>query len=192
MPARKQVSASQVYQLKITLEGLLPPVWRRFQVPSDMNLVKLHQAIQCVMGWEDGHLHQFKVGKTYYGMTYPDDSDGMPKTRDEEKARLHELVSRPKAKFVYEYDFGNGWEHEVVLEKILSPDPDVQYPVCLEGKRACPPEDCGGVWGYADLLDMIADPNHPDHEDLREWLGDDFDPEKFDVEKVNNALRRSR
>jgi hypothetical protein len=192
MAAKKQTSAPQVYQLKITLLGSQPPIWRRFQVPSDMNLAKLHQVIQYVMGWEDSHMHQFKVGKTYYGTTYPDDFDGMPETKDERKARLQELAPRPKAKFVYEYDFGDSWEHEVVLEKILPPEPGTKYPVCSEGKRACPPEDCGGVWGYADLLDTIKDPNHPEHEDMLEWLGGEFDPEAFDVEAVNKALKRIR
>ena len=152
MAAKKQPSASQIYQLKITLLDSRPPIWRRFQVPSDMNLAKLHQVIQYVMGWDDSHMHQFKVGKTYYGTTYPDDFDGMPETKDESKARLQELVSRPKAKFVYEYDFGDSWEHEVVLEKILPPESGVHYPLCTEGKRACPPEDCGGVGGYDSLL----------------------------------------
>jgi len=192
MAAKKQASASQVYQLKITLLGSQPPIWRRFRVASDMNLAKLHQVIQCVMGWDNSHMHQFKAGKIYYGMTYPDDFDGMPETRDERKTRLQEVVSRPKGKFVYEYDFGDSWEHEVVLEKILPPESGTTYPVCVEGKRACPLEDCGGIWGYADLLDTIEDPNHPEHEDMREWLGGDFDPEKFDVEAVNKKLRRIR
>jgi hypothetical protein len=192
MAAKKQPSEPQIYQLKITLLGIKPPIWRRFYVPGDMNLAKLHHVIQCIMGWEESHMHQFKVGKTYYGMTYPDDFDGMPETRDERKARLNELVSRPKAKFIYEYDFGDSWEHEVVLEKVLPPEPGTKYPVCLEGKRACPPEDCGGVWGYAELLETIQDPNHPEHDDMMEWLGEGFEPERFDVEAVNKALRRLR
>jgi hypothetical protein len=192
MAAKKQPSETPIYQLKITLLGIKPPIWRRFQVPSDMNLAKLHQVIQEVMGWEESHMHQFKVGKTYYGMTYPNDFDDMPETRDERKARLNELVTRPKAKFIYEYDFGDSWEHEVVLEKVLPPEPGAKYPVCLEGKRACPPEDCGGVWGYANLLEVMQDEGHPEHEEMLEWLGEEFDPEKFDVEAVNKALRRIR
>lgn len=192
MPAKKQPTETQIYQLKITLLDSKPAIWRRVQVPNDINLAKLHQAIQSVMGWEDAHLHQFKVGKTYYGTTYPDDSAGMPETRDERKARLSELVSRPKAKFVYEYDFGDSWEHEIVLEKILPAEPGVTYPVCTDGKRACPPEDCGGVWGYENLLEVIQDPKHPEHEDMLEWIGGSFDPEAFDVEGANRALRRIR
>jgi len=192
MAAKKQTSAPQVYQLKITLLGSQPPIWRRFQVPNDMNLAKLHQVIQYVMGWDDSHMHQFKVGQIYYGTAYPDDFDDMPETRDERKARLQEVASRPKAKFVYEYDFGDSWEHEVVLEKILPPEPGVKYPVCIEGKRACPPEDCGGVWGYSDFLEAIQNPDHPDHEDMREWIGGSFDPEAFHMEAVNKALKRIR
>jgi hypothetical protein len=190
MDAKKSSTEPSIYQLKITLQGIKPPIWRRFHVPSDMNLAKLHQVIQAVMGWEESHMHQFKVGKIYYGMTYPDDVAGMPETRDERKARLNELAPRPKAKFIYEYDFGDSWEHEVVLEKILPPEQGTKYPVCIDGKRACPPEDCGGVWGYAELLDAIKDPNHPEPEDRLEWLGGDFDPEAFNVEAVHKALRR--
>jgi hypothetical protein len=192
MPTKPTSSKAQTYQLKITLRDIRPPIWRRFHVPSDMKLGKLHHVIQIVMGWTDSHMHQFKMGETYYGTTYPDDSDGMPETRDENKAKISDLVSKPKAKFVYEYDFGDSWEHEVVLEKILPPEPDTRYPKCLEGKYACPPEDCGGVWGYANLLEVIQDEGHPEHEEMLEWLGEGFDPEAFDVEAVNTALRRSR
>lgn len=190
MPAKQPAHETHIYQLKVTLCDIKPPIWRRFHVPSDMKLGKLHQVIQIVMGWTNSHMHQFKVGKTYYGTTYPDDFDGMPETRDENKTKIAELVSKPKAKFVYEYDFGDSWEHEVVLEKILSPESGVHYPTCLEGKRACPPEDCGGVWGYANLLEVIEDEDHPEHEDILEWLGEEFDSEAFEVEAVNKALKR--
>ncbi len=173
MPPTKQPAEPQVYQLKITLLGSKPPIWRRFQVPSDINLAKLHRIIQEVMGWEDSHLHQFKVGKTYYGMSYPDDFDEVTRTKDEKDATVSALVSKPKA-------------------KILPPEPGVRYPVCITGKRACPPEDCGGVWGYADLLEAMQNPKHPEHDDMQEWIGGSFDPEAFDVEAVNKALRRIR
>lgn len=192
MPAKKQPAAAQIYQLKITLKDATPPIWRRIQVPSDTPLDVLHDIIQEVMGWEDAHLHQFKVGRTYYGQSYPDDFDDVTRTRDEKTATLGQLVSKPKAKCVYEYDFGDSWEHEILPEKILPPEPGVRYPVCLEGKRACPPEDCGGVWGYANLLRVIGDPEHPEYEEMMEWLGEGFDPEAFDVAAVNRALRRIR
>jgi hypothetical protein len=192
MPTKQPADEMQIYQLKVTLRDIKPSIWRRFHVPSNMKLGKLHQVLQLVMGWTNSHMHQFKVGKVYFGTTYPDNFDGMPETRDENKTQISELVSKPKAKFVYEYDFGDSWEHEVVLEKILPPEPRGRYPRCVEGKRACPPEDCGGVWGYANLLEVIQDEGHPEHEEMLEWLGEEFDPEAFDVEAVNKALGRMR
>jgi hypothetical protein len=192
MPAKQSVEEPRIYQLKVTLRHIKPPIWRRFHVPHEMTLGRLHQVLQLVMGWTDAHLHQFKVGKVYYGAAYPEDFDGAPETRNENKAKISELVSRPREKCVYEYDFGDSWEHELVLEKILPPEPGVRYPRCLEGKRACPPEDCGGVWGYANLLEVIQDEDHPEHDEMLEWLGEEFDPEKFDVKAVNKALKRVR
>jgi hypothetical protein len=192
MPKKSQPAETQVYQLKITLADINPPIWRRVQVSSTISLATLHTIIQEVMGWEDSHMHQFKVGKTYYGTSYPDDFDDVTMTKDEKTVALSEVIAKPKAKMVYEYDFGDSWEHEVLLEKILPPEPGVKYPVCLDGKRACPPEDCGGSWGYADLVEAIQDPKHPEHEDRLEWIGGSFDPEAFDVGKVNRALKRLR
>lgn len=190
MPAKKQPADAQIYQLKITLKHLAPPVWRRVQVPRGMSLENLHEVIQLAMGWDNSHMHQFKVGKTYYGISYPDDFDGGTETKDAQSVTVGEVLSKPKAKLVYEYDFGDSWEHEVVLEKILPPEQGVKYPLCLDGKRACPPEDCGGVWGYADLMTTISDPEHPEHDEMLEWLGEEFDPEAFSVDTVNKALRR--
>jgi hypothetical protein len=192
MPSQKQRTETQIYQLKITLKYSQPPIWRRVQVPNTITLATLHRVIQNVMGWEDCHMHHFKVGKTYYGISYPDDFDGITTTKDEKQVTLGTIVSKPKAKFVYEYDFGDSWEHEILLEKILSPEPGVQYPVCITGKRACPPEDCGGVWGYANLLGVLQNPTHPEHEEMLEWLGSSFDPEAFDTEAVNRALSTMR
>jgi len=171
----------QIYQLKITLKESRPPIWRRFQVRSDVTLAKLHRIIQEVMGWFDGHLHQFIVGRIYYGVPDPDD---LSETRDERKVRLDQILSVPGRKIVYEYDFGDGWEHEIVLEKILSPDPKTRYPRCLDGARACPPEDCGGIYGYADFLEAIRNPEHEEHEEMLEWIGGEFDPEHFDAKGV--------
>lgn len=189
MPPRKQPVETQIYQLKITLRDSKPPIWRRVQVPNDVSLGKLHRIIQEAMGWSDYHLHQFRLRETYYGVPDPDD---FHEVKDEKTVKLSRLVSRPKAKLLYEYDFGDSWEHEILLEKILPPDPGVQYPVCITGKRACPPEDCGGVWGYDSFLEAIQNPNHPEHDEMLEWIGGSFDPEAFDVETVNKALRRIR
>ncbi|HBA40324.1 MAG TPA: hypothetical protein DCZ05_11435 [Deltaproteobacteria bacterium] len=179
----------QIYQLKITLKESRPPIWRRFQVRSDVTLAKLHRIIQEVMGWFDGHLHQLIVGRIYYGVPDPDD---LSETRDERKVRLDQILSVPGRKIVYEYDFGDGWEREIVLEKILSPDPKTRYPRCLDGARACPPEDCGGIYGYADFLEAIRNPEHEEHEEMLEWIGGEFDPEEFDLEAVNQSLKSIR
>ena len=192
MPGKKQVTEMQIAQLKITLKDLNPPVWRRVQVSSAMSLENLHWVVQLAMGWDNSHMHHFKVGKIYYGTSYPDDFDGTTETKDERKITVGEVLSKPKAKIGYEYDFGDSWEHEVLLEKFLPPEQGVKYPLCLDGKNACPPEDCGGVWGYANLLDVIKDSEHPEHEEMLEWLGEEFDPEAFSVDAVNKVLQKIR
>lgn len=186
MPPKRKPRPKLVYQIKITLDGTEPPIWRRVQVPADTRLSELHGAIQDVMGWEDQHLHDFEIdGKSYSDDRVVDQLD----VKDEHRTRLNKVVQRQGQKFVYEYDFGDSWEHLLEVEKILEAEPDIHYPRCVEGQRACPPEDCGGVWGYADLLEAIADPEHPEHEDTLEWVGDEFDPEKFELDKVNERLR---
>ena len=173
-----------VYQLKVTLKNSKPPIWRRIQVNSDINLYRLHQNLQVMMGWTDSHLHQFIVHGEYYGTPDPD-----IEVTNETSIKLDRVVSEAGDKFVYEYDFGDSWEHVILVEKILQPETGVNYPICLGGKRACPPEDCGGIWGYGDLLEAIQDPAHPEHEEMLEWLGGRFDPEEFDVDMVNQRLK---
>ncbi len=189
MAAPKTPADKSIYQLKVTLKGIRPPIWRRIQVPGDINLGKLHRILQVVMGWSDSHLHLFTSGGMEFGV--PDREFGM-ETRNERTARLSQVVRGEKSKIVYEYDFGDSWEHVVLVEKILPPDPSVRYPTCLKGKRACPPEDCGGVWGYADLLEALADPKHEQHQEMRRWIGGDFDPEAFDLDAVNRQLQQLR
>ncbi len=185
MPSKK-ASSHEIHQLKITLEGSKPPIWRRIQVPADSKLADLHDVIQDVMGWTDSHLHQFILGDTYYSNPIFELDD----VEDERKVKLNQLLRAPKAKLAYEYDFGDSWAHVLLLEKVLPPEKGTRYPVCLDGKRNCPPEDCGGVWGYAHLLEVIENPKHPEHADMLEWLGGGFDPEAFDVEDVNRRLQR--
>ena len=183
-------SSSQVYQMKVTLEGTDPPIWRRIQVAADTTLAELHDILQVVMGWEEGHLHQFIIGGEYYGDPTPGplgDLLGLEMI-DERRVKLAQVVSGEKSTFVYEYDFGDSWEHHIVVEKVLPPEEGMRCPVCLTGEKACPPEDCGGVWGYYHLLDAIKDPDHPEHEEMCEWLGDDLDPDAFDLEEVNRQL----
>jgi Plasmid pRiA4b ORF-3-like protein len=178
-----------IYQLKITLKGARPPIWRRVHIPSDITLAKLHKIIQLAMGWYNCHLHEFEVQGQTYGQPMPEyDFDVL----NEQRIRLNQFVTREKVKFAYLYDMGDSWDHEILVEKILSPDPETRYPVCIKGKRACPPEDCGGVWGYADLLAILRDPNHSEHEEMLEWVGGQFDSEAFDLEEANRQLERIR
>jgi hypothetical protein len=187
----KQTKQSEIYQLKITLRYIRPPIWRRVQVPSDITLAKLHRIIQTAMGWYDSHLHQFIVGEKYYGVPSIDEFSEL-ELKDERQARLSQVLSKPKQKIVYEYDFGDGWEHTILLEKILQPEPAVRYPCCVAGARACPPEDCGGTGGYENFLAAIRDPKHEEHDEYLEWIGGEFDPEEFDLEDFNAAVRRIR
>jgi hypothetical protein len=180
---------TQIYQIKVTLQDTEPPIWRRIQVRANMTLDRLHEVIQTVMGWTDSHLHQFIVGQTYFGVPDPDYGDDL-EMNDEAKARLSQITREKGFAFAYEYDFGDSWVHELLLEKIAPPEQGVSYPMCLSGERACPPEDVGGTWGYEEFLAAIRDPEHPEHEDYLEWIGSEFDPQAFDLEGVNAALRR--
>ncbi len=170
----------------MTLAGSKPPIWRRVLVPADISMAKLHQILQIVMGWTNSHLHQFDVGGTLIGV--PDPDFGMP-VRNERTVKLSQCVRGEKSKFTYAYDFGDSWEHAILVEKVLTAEPGARYPVCVAGKRACPPEDCGGVWGYADLLVAIRDTTHSEHDELLEWIGGHFDPEAFDLAAINQKLK---
>jgi Plasmid pRiA4b ORF-3-like protein len=189
MKKMARMSDPIIYQLKVTLQDTRPPIWRRLQVRGDTTLGKLHRIIQEAMGWFDGHLHQFIVGQTYYGVPDPDD---LSEVKNEKRITLNQIVSRPKQRFIYEYDFGDGWEHTIIIEKILEPASGVRYPICLDGARACPPEDCGGTGGYEHFLEAITDPQHEDHDEMLEWIGSEFDPEEFDVDFVNEKLKTIR
>jgi len=187
MPRHRPSAEPAVYQLKVTLKDFKPPIWRRIQVTSDTSLFKLHRILQVVMGWTDSHLHQFIVHGRYYGIPHPDFGFDV---RDERRVALAEIASSAKTKFVYEYDFGDSWEHEILVEKIVPPETGVHYPMCLTGRRACPPEDCGGVWGYAGLLEALQNAHHPEHDEMLQWVGGSFAPEAFDLETIHRALKR--
>jgi hypothetical protein len=181
MPPKKPVSpegsseGSQViYQLKITLGDSEPPIWRRFEVSHDLTLRKLHNILQVVMGWENAHLYGFYKGRE----------------RLSESLMLFQAASRARSKFIYLYDMGDSWVHEIVVEKVLRDRAGKSHPICLEGRRACPPEDCGGIYGYDEMLDALKDPTHPEREHWVEWMGDDFDAEAFDLDAVNRRLKR--
>jgi hypothetical protein len=178
-----------IYQMKVTLMDSKPPIWRRIQVPADINLAKLHQVLQVAMGWTDSHLHQFVIGGKSYGEPDPDYGDEMA---HEQRYKLSQVAKGEKAKLRYEYDFGDSWQHQLLVEKVLQPEADVHYPRCVTGKRNCPPEDCGGVWGYAEFLEAIRNSDHPEHRNMLEWVGDEFDPEAFDLEEINRELKQIR
>lgn len=174
-----------IYQIKISLIGAKPPIWRTVLVPSDLGLEDFHDVIQVAMGWTDSHLHQFIDDKKFYGI--PDDEFGM-EMEDESKYMLSQLLQDEKDSLTYEYDFGDSWEHKILLEKILPYDSNTLLPVCIKGKRACPPEDCGGIWGYEELLETISDPKHPDYKEMLDWLGGELDPDEFDLKEINEDL----
>ena len=190
-----KTKSSNIYQFKITLKAIKPKIWRRIQVPGNYTFWDLHVAIQDVMGWEDYHLHQFEIINPKTGeknlIAIPNDED-FYETVSEVKAKISQYFLSAKDKANYEYDFGDGWEHEVVLEKILPSVVGSRYPQCIDGKRACPPEDCGGAWGYEDLLEIIANPKHPEYQERMEWLGDDFNSEEFDPKLVKFDDPRKR
>ena len=184
---------SAIHQLKVTLRGVRPPVWRRIVVDSDTPLSELADLLEAAMGWLGGHLHAFTVGDTTYELPHPDGDTGWGRrTVDERTVTLDEVLGEPRAKLRWDYDFGDGWEHDVVVESIGAPEAGADAPVCVAGRRACPPEDCGGTWGYANLLAALADPAHEDHEDLAEWLPPGFDPEAFDPADATEAMRTPR
>ncbi|MFM7548098.1 MAG: plasmid pRiA4b ORF-3 family protein [Cyanobacteriota bacterium] len=185
----------EVYQLKLSLEGSKPAIWRRLWVPACISLANLHAVIQIAMDWDGGHLHQFialtrKVGPPVYfsDPSMVDDWDCL----DEAKARLDALLIEPKDKLRYEYDFGDSWMHSLVLEKILvQPIEEAALPRCVSGKRACPPDDTGGVGGWEYSRKVLADPSHPDYKLYSQMFHRDFDPEALDLQAINTALRHS-
>lgn len=182
---------SKIYQIQVSLKNIRPKIWRRLLVPSDLLLLDLHRVIQTAMGWTNSHLHQFIKDRTFYVdlIEEPPMNFFRTQTIEYKKKKIGDLLKGEKEKMVYEYDFGDGWEHEILLEKILPADPGTTYPLCIAGKRNCPPEDCGGPWGYVRFLEAIRDPEHEEHEEFLEWIGGNFDPERFDKEEVNEMLK---
>ncbi|KVV10226.1 plasmid pRiA4b ORF-3 family protein [Burkholderia ubonensis] len=175
------------YVLRVELKYIKPAIWRRIIVPGSIRLGKLHVVLQLAMGWEGGHLHEFVFGETNYGE--PDDfgfqSD--PPMLNEARVTLAKALGGLKS-FTYVYDYGDNWQHRIKVEKALVPDPDMRRPLCLDGQNACPPEDVGGVPGYADFLEAITDPTHEEHDHFLEWCGGSFDSAAFDLVLANQRL----
>jgi len=185
----KRPAAAGMLSLKVTLRNTKPPIWRRILMPGSMTLADLHMAIQAAMGWYGCHLHDFDVGGRRYGdPSDTDDFDDDDDVADESRLRLNALVRSGVTRFRYTYDYGDRWEHEILIEKAPPAGPARALPACVAGKRNCPPEDCGGPWGYAELLEILADPGHPQHDEQLEWVGGEFDPEDFSVEDANAML----
>ena len=167
-----------MYQFKISLKYSHPLIWRRVLVPTSFTFNKLHETIQILFGWEGEHSYEFSAGKSYQSKEINDDM------------QLDRYFKRPRQKATYLYDFGDDWEHQIVFEKSSENERDFVYPLCIEGENSAPPEDCGGIWGYYDMLEAVKDNEHPDHEDLIDWLGDSFDPFRFEMDSVNKELKR--
>jgi hypothetical protein len=184
----KKVKA--IFQLKVSLRDIEPPIWRSVQVAEDTKLPRLHRIVQLLFNWEDYHIHDFVVGRRVYSVPDPDDAFNERKVIDEKPVLLNRIVDRVGDSFEYVYDFGDDWHHDILLEAILLPTPDVFYPRCVAGARNGPPEDVGGPGGYADYLEALADPDHEEHENMLAWRGA-FDPEAFSIETTNASLKRT-
>jgi len=185
-------TSAVVFQFKVTLLETKPPIWRRLAVP-DGTLDSLHEHIQCAMGWTNSHLHQFVIrGRTYGDPQLLDDGFEDTAFEDSTDIWLSDLFAKVRRpfRFEYQYDFGDDWRHELVLEEIAAKEPGITYPRCLAGARACPPEDVGGTWGYEHLLEVLRDPGHEEHEDLVTWAGGKFDPERFDPKKATKLMQK--
>ena len=178
-----------VYQFKVTLQGIKPAIWRRIQVLDTYTFWDFHVAIQDAMGWQDCHLHQFKILNPKTGQVdfigIPDDEEFL----DMEiypgwKERISSYFALSNKQASYEYDFGDDWRHKILFEKVLPSEAGLTYPRCIAGKRACPPEDCGGIWGYEEMLNIINNPEHEEYYGQLEWLGGKFNPEEFDPQQV--------
>lgn len=188
--ANASAEGGSVYQLKVTLLDTKPPIWRRVLVDGGRTLDHLHEVIQAAFGWWNYHLHEFEDGKARYGVPDPDEDWDPP--RDERRTRLDAIAGKGTS-LRYTYDFGDGWDHRVVVEKVLPPTAVTVVPACTDGRRACPPEDCGGPWGYRELLAILGDRSHAEHHERWEWLGRrDFDPEAFDPSEFADNLRNGR
>ena len=182
------MSAATIARLKITLDHVKPVVLRRVEVPFDIRLDRLHLTIQAAMGWTNSHLYEIRAGGVGWSTPYPD-ADWAGDFIDARKARLGDILEDIGTKTLkYLYDFGDGWEHTIKIERLVDPKPGMLYPSLIEAKGRCPPEDVGGPWGYGELLEALADPSHERHGELKEWLADDFNPHVVDVDRLSEDV----
>lgn len=181
--AQMRKASNGSLSLKVTLNDTKPPIWRRLVIPGEMTLNDLHQAIQAAMDWDGEHLHAFDVAGRQYG-----DPDSLDEVADEERLTLNKVVDTGVSRFTYTYDFGDNWEHAVLIEQPRRPLAEGRSPACVAGKRKCPPENCGGPWGYQELLSVLADPTHPEYQERSKLVGKGFDPDEFAIEEANTRL----
>jgi len=182
---------TSVHRHKVTLRSVKPPVWRRIEVDSDITLDEFSDLLEAAMGWLGGHLHIFDADGVLYERTDPDMGLGSG-ARDESEHKLGDVLVGVGARMRWDYDFGDGWQHNVELEAIEPADPDVVYPRCVAGRRACPPEDCGGPSGYGELIEAVANTGHPRHDELTEWVPLGWDPGHFDPDEATQDMLAPR
>ncbi|OGQ23049.1 MAG: hypothetical protein A3I05_07555 [Deltaproteobacteria bacterium RIFCSPLOWO2_02_FULL_44_10] len=171
---------NKIYQFKISLNYSAPFIWRRVHVPSSFTFDNLHRVIQVLFNWDESHLHEFNAGKAFRG------------EKISGRTPLVSYFESPKQKANYTYDFGDSWEHDILFEQWIETTTALTHPLCVAGANNAPPEDCGGIPGYYSMLEIVQDKNHPDHESLKEWLGEDFDPTFFDMGTLNTQLKKIR
>ncbi len=181
-------SFNEIATVRIELRHTDPLIWRQVEVPTSITLKVLHDIIQAVIGWFDCHLWEFAIGKQRYGLPIDDDWGAEP-CIVAAKVRLRDVLKTRKTVIDYTYDFGDGWEHRLTVTDVRAGQPGISYPRYIGGERNGPPEDCGGIPGFYELLDAIADPAHPDHAFLKQWVGD-YDPDTFDALPIKYALGR--
>ena len=176
------------FRLRIQLIDVEPGIWRRILVPGSIRISKLAEILLAAMGWSNSHLHAFTIGDQRYGMNY----DDFPEGEIDEKSVTVLQALRDVRRFKFEYDFGDSWDHEIVIEELTKSPIGLKYAVCLDGANACPPDDVGGTWGYGEFLDAMADPTHSQHATYLEWVGTHFDPAKFDLVEANARIQKLR
>ena len=174
------------FKLRLVLDDIQPKIWRQLMVPASITLDRLHDCLQVVMGWTDSHLHSFTIA----GQEFTENPEEPDQGVEESGVALGMLIRRPRTKFTYLYDFGDGWMHTITVQSVEPAEERKATMICLAGQRRCPPEDVGGPWGYQEFLQAIADPSHEEHESYMEWCGGSFDPNAFDVEAVNLELAK--
>jgi hypothetical protein len=184
------VNKGDILQVKIILLDVDPPIWRRVLVPASLTLRRLHETIQAAMGWLDQHLYEFQIGDRRYGTPNPEYNPMGSTVANDSAVKLSTLVEKGIDRIHYTYDFGDDWRHEIIIEDIRPGEPDIDYPVLVEGARHCPPEDCGGPPGFQAFLEAITNPTHPEHEDALDWYGDPYDPEDIEREVIEAQLSR--